>query len=187
MPLIKDNSFTKDHWTALPDGLPLAGAVDAIISFKRLEQDWDEISLHNGRVGVLLDNSSDAEALQPALGRGANMFRRAADHGFAVGADGTQLGMDHHLVAAALDGAADQGLVMALAVIGRGIEEVDSELDGAVDGEDAFAVVLGAVDARHGEAPKPDRRDHEVAGTELHVFHDEPSLAYLGRVWSLVW
>ena len=69
MPLIKDNSLTKDHWTALPDGLPLAGAVDAIISFKRLEQDWDEISLHNGRIGVLLDNSSDAEALQPYLDR----------------------------------------------------------------------------------------------------------------------
>ena len=28
---------------------------------------------------------------------------------------------------------------MALAVIGRGVEKIDAELDGALDGEDAFA------------------------------------------------
>ena len=34
---------------------------------------------------------------------------------------------------------------MAVAVIGRGIEEIDAEIERAVDGGDAFVVVLGAV------------------------------------------
>ena len=57
---------------------------------------------------------------------------------------------------ASVEGHADQLVVMALAVIGRGIEQIDAEVHGALQRRDAFIIVLRAVAARHAHAAKPD-------------------------------
>jgi uncharacterized protein (DUF934 family) len=69
MPLIKDDGFVDDDWTELADEAPLAGTVDALISFARLERDRAEIAAHNGRIGVRIGNDADVRALAPYLDR----------------------------------------------------------------------------------------------------------------------
>src|SRR5262249_22329821 len=59
------------------------------------------------------------------------------------------LGMDDDLVALALEGLADQRLVMAFAVAVGRVEEVDPAIERAMDGADAFLIILHPVATRH--------------------------------------
>ena len=94
-------------------------------------------------------------------------------HGPAAGVgDEPELGGEHHVVAAALDGPADEFLVDVRAVDLGGVDEVDAEVERAVDGADGFGVVgAGAgVAVRHAHCAKADARYCQVAEScVLHV------------------
>jgi hypothetical protein len=70
-------------------------------------------------------------------------------------ADDAELRGEHHVVAAALDGAAHELLVAPDAVHVRGVEEVDPELQRAVDRGDRLRLVRVAVELRHPHAAQP--------------------------------
>ena len=84
-----------------------------------------------------------AEPLQGALDRGADVRRAAVeDAGAATGVrDEAELRRHHHLVAAALDGPADQLLVVEGAVDLGGVEVGDAQVQRPVDGANRLGVV----------------------------------------------
>src|SRR5579859_4090545 len=108
-----------------------------------------------------------AEALQAGLAALRDVFRPAVRAGAAVGEpDVAELGGQDDLVAPAFDGAADQALVRAVAAVGvGGIDEIDAELDRAMDGGDGLGLAGIAVDRRHAHA------------AETHGAHVEPTQA----------
>ena len=76
--------------------------------------------------------------------------------------DEPELGGDLHLVAAALDGLADDFFAVEGAVDLGGVDVGDAEVEGAVDGADRLVVVetaAGRVGAGHGHGAEPDAGD----------------------------
>src|SRR5207249_10866313 len=71
------------------------------------------------------------------------------------------------LVAPAADPAPDELLVGVGAVHVGGVEEVDAEVERAVDGRDRFAVVVRAVELRHPHAAEADGGDGGTEAPEL--------------------
>ena len=67
-----------------------------------------------------------------------------------------ELGRDNVLVAVALDRLADQLLVGQRPVQLRGVQEVDPELQRALDRGDRLALVGRAVEGRHAHAAEPE-------------------------------
>ncbi len=67
MPLLKNNTFIADEWTALTDDDTLPDAGKIIVSFARLTRDWDTLAKFPGVLGVKLENSERIEALAPYL------------------------------------------------------------------------------------------------------------------------
>ena len=63
-----------------------------------------------------------------------------------------ELGGEHDPLAAALNGAPDQFLVLANPVHVRRVEERHTELEGAVDGGDGLVLIGIAVELRHPHA-----------------------------------
>ena len=106
--------------------------------------------------------------LDQVLGRAA-----AVEAGAGGGPRAAGLGVDHDLVAPPLDGLADELVVMAVAVAGRGVEEVDPQLEGPVQRGDGLVVVAGPVHAGHAQAAEPHGRHLAVGGAELVVFHSD--------------
>ncbi len=82
-----------------------------------------------------------------------------------------ELGDQEHAVALALERPAQQLLVLAEAIQLRAVEEIDAELDGAVDGADRFRVVGRAVRHRHAHAAEPDGGDLGPVLAKLAAFH----------------
>ncbi|GAB3837997.1 hypothetical protein GCM10027610_041080 [Dactylosporangium cerinum] len=108
-----------------------------------------------------------AEAPQRALDGGTDVGRAAVQarlHPAVVG-DEAELGGQHHLVAAALQGPADELLVDVRAVDLRGVDQRDPELDRPVDGADRLGVVAAgaAVAVRHSHRTESDAGDLEFA------------------------
>ena len=66
--------------------------------------------------------------------------------------DHAELGGEHDLVAAALDGPADEFLVDVRAVDLGGVDECHPEVEGAVDGADGFGVVASGAGVGEGHA-----------------------------------
>ena len=66
---------------------------------------------------------------------------------------------DHDIVAPALQGPAEQFLVLAPAIHVRTVEMIDPELDRPVEQPDPCVVVARAVDAGQRHAAETDRRD----------------------------
>ncbi len=96
---------------------------------------------------------------------------RAPDGAVGVPAHGT-LGEDERLMAGGLERAADDFFRVAEAVDGRGVNPVDTEIEGAMDGGDGFVVVLGApcefpVSAADGPCAESDGGEVEVGVAEL--------------------
>ena len=86
--------------------------------------------------------------------------------------DEPELGGDLHLVAAALDGLADDLLAEVGAVDLGGVDVGDAEIQGAVDGADRLVVVetaAGRVGAGHGHGAEADAGDFEAP--EVCVLH----------------
>ena len=88
--------------------------------------------------------------LDQVLGRAA-----AVEAGAGGGPRAAGLGVDHHLVAPPLDGLADELVVVAVAVAGGGVEEIDAELEGPVQRRDGLVVVAGSVHPGHAQAAEP--------------------------------
>ena len=62
----------------------------------------------------------------------------------------------HHLIAPALKGAANQFLVVAAAVgVGR-IEEIDAKVEGAMDRRHRLLLLLGTIEFGHAHATQPE-------------------------------
>src|SRR5437867_669370 len=111
----------------------------------------------------------DAEALQAPVACGAHVLRPPVDgaHPRVVAAHDAELGGDDDLVAPAADPAPDELLVGVGAVHVGGVEEVDAEVERAVDGRDRFAVVVRAVELRHPHAAEADGGDGGTEAPEL--------------------
>jgi hypothetical protein len=61
---------------------------------------------------------------------------------------------------------------MPVAVTGRGIQEVDAQVKGAVERGDRFLIISGTICTRHAHAP-------ETHGGYLKVSVSEPSIFHL--------
>ena len=103
-------------------------------------------------MGLVKINAVHAEPLEAVLDFNPNCVRaQAAMDGLSVEIREVAapsvippepaLGRDDDLVAPALDGLADDNLAAAKAVGGRGVDEIDAEVDGLLDGADGFGVV----------------------------------------------
>ena len=77
-----------------------------------------------------------------------------------------ELGGKHDLVALGPDGAADELLVRVRAVDVGGIEEVDAQLEGPVDGGHGLVAVAGAVELAHAHAAEALGRHCEALAAE---------------------
>ena len=77
-------------------------------------------------------------------------------------ADVAELGGEHDLVAAVLDRPADELLVGERAVHVGGVEEVDAEVEGAVDRGDRLGVVAAGVEVGHAHAAESEGGDGEL-------------------------
>ena len=108
-----------------------------------------------------------AEPLQGALDRGADVGRAAVDDAGAAAGVGHQaeLRRHHDLVAAALDGPADQFLVEERAVDLGGVDVGDAQIQRPVDGADRLGVAAlpGVVVAGHRHGAQTDPGDVQLA------------------------
>jgi len=110
------------------------------------------------------------EALQARVARLRHVLGAAVHAHAAVGIPHVaELGGDDHLPSSAADRPAHQLFVVARAVHVGGVEEVDAQLEGAVDDGDRRRVVALAVDAGHRHAAEADRRDGQRAASERAV------------------
>src|SRR5439155_25634065 len=111
----------------------------------------------------------DAEALQAPVARGAHVLRPPVNgaHPRIVAAHDAELGGDDGLVAPAAERASDQLLVGGRAVHVGGVEEIDAEVEPALDGRDRLAVVVRAVELRHPRAAETDGGDGGAEASEL--------------------
>src|SRR5258705_7692633 len=95
----------------------------------------------------------DAETFQRRIASGANVFRTAVDRALAALKDLiAEFGRDDHPVAMLRERFADQLFVVPGAIDVRGVEEVDAELDCALEGRGGFAIVAWPVELRHPHA-----------------------------------
>ncbi len=78
---------------------------------------------------------------------------------------------DDVVVAAALDGPAQEFLVLAEAVEVGGIEEVDSDVGSMMQGGDALLFASGRIKPRHDHAAEANRRNLETLGAKSTRFH----------------
>jgi hypothetical protein len=123
----------------------------------------------------------DAEALERGVTGGPDVVRGVVDRADAVDAPDAELGGQHHLVAAVLDGPADELLVVPAAVHVGGVEEVDAEVEGAVDDRDGLLLVALAVELGHAHAAEPESRHlRPVLAQSALVHFSSPPVTSLG-------
>jgi hypothetical protein len=122
---------------------------------------------------VVQVNVVGAEPPQRTLDRGADVGRAAVeDTGAAAGVgDHAELGRHHDLVAAAVDGAAEEFLVGERPVDLGGVQQGDAQLERSVDGADGLGVVAAGagVGGRHPHGAQADAGDVQLP--QLDVLH----------------
>ena len=69
MPLLKNNAFVPDDFVDVTDADVLPDGGKLIISFGRLQRDWNVIAAHPATFGVRLINSDKVESLRPYLAK----------------------------------------------------------------------------------------------------------------------
>lgn len=69
MPLLRNNAFVTDAWSTLDDATAVADGARVIVSFDRLQKEWDSLAKHTGLLGVSVPNTLRAEELAPYLSR----------------------------------------------------------------------------------------------------------------------
>ena len=125
----------------------------------------------------------DAEPLEARVTGLANVLGAAVDADPAAVriALVAELRREHDLVAAIGDRSADELFVGERPVHVGGVEEVDTELDRAMDRRDCFAFVGRSVELRHAHAAEAEGRDFELS--KLAFLH-RSRIADPGRVPS---
>ena len=115
-----------------------------------------------------------AEPLQRSVAGGEDVLAVAADaQSLALlGADVPELRREHDFVAPALDRAAHEPLVLERPVRVSRVEEVDAELERAVDRRDRLALVRRSVELGHTHAPEAQRGGLEALRAEATRLHD---------------
>jgi uncharacterized protein (DUF934 family) len=69
MPLIRNDAFVEDDWLTLGIDDPLPESGDIAVPFARILKEWETITRHDGRLGVIFTNADRAEALALFLPR----------------------------------------------------------------------------------------------------------------------
>ena len=127
----------------------------------------------------------DLQALQRGVASGADVLGAAADAGDrrpaaarsrGAAALDAELGRHDRLFAPTFEGLADEFLIGEGAVHVRGVEEVDPEVQGAVDGGDGLGLVAPAVEVGHPHAAEALGGDGQSLGAECALFHGRFSL-----------
>ncbi len=67
MPLLKNNTIVPDTWVQAGDDVAIAPNADVAVSFARLLKEWESLSKHHGKLGVVFGNADRAEALSSFL------------------------------------------------------------------------------------------------------------------------
>jgi hypothetical protein len=62
-------------------------------------------------------------------------------------------------------------MIVALSIIGRGVQEIYAQVESHVHGGDGLAVVRSFSGLGHPQATQAHRRDLEIGGPEGAVFH----------------
>ena len=101
----------------------------------------------------------DTEPLERLVRNALRIFRRTVDAPRRVADRETKLGCDHRLVTPAAQRAPDQPLVGMRPVDFGGVEKVDAQRQGTVNGGDGFVFVGGTVGEGHAHAAEPEFRD----------------------------
>ena len=117
----------------------------------------------------------DLEAAQAGLALQTDTAEGVGDLALLI-PDHAALGEDKWLFGGGLDGAADDLLGVAKAVDGGGVDPVDAEVDGVVDGGDGVVVVLRApgespVAAADGPRAEADASKPEIRCAKLIQIH----------------
>ena len=143
----------------------------------QLGQGADGVLDGSVRVYPVLVVEIDAVGTQPpqgALDRGPDVRWAAVERsGASAGVrDEAELRRHHDIVAASLEGAADELLVRVGAVDLGGVDVGDAQLQGSLDGADRLGVAAARVEvvAGHRHRAEPDARDVESA--QRNVLHD---------------
>ena len=69
MPLLKNNAFVADDYTTVADEAALPEGGKLLLSFARLQKEWDIVAKHPAMIGVRLANTDRVEALFPYLSK----------------------------------------------------------------------------------------------------------------------
>jgi uncharacterized protein (DUF934 family) len=69
MPLLKNNVFVADDYISVSDDEPLPVGGKFIVSFARLQRDWDEIACDPAVIGVRVANTEHAEGAMDYLSK----------------------------------------------------------------------------------------------------------------------
>lgn len=67
MPLLRNGEFIEDTFLTLEDDAPLPAAGNVVVSWKRLEKEFDGLKARAGALGVLFPVDAEPEALTPYL------------------------------------------------------------------------------------------------------------------------
>ena len=69
MPLLKNNAFVADDYQTVADDAALPEVGKLLLSFARLQKEWDIVAKHPAMIGVRLANTDRVEALFPYLSK----------------------------------------------------------------------------------------------------------------------
>ena len=122
----------------------------------------------------------DAKTREARLERAAHVFRaavEAAHRRILRVAQDAEFGGEEDFVAAAADRAPDELLVGVRTVDVGGVEEVDAEVERAMDRRDRFGVVAAGVEVAHPHAAEADGGDFGTVATQLALLHQSSRMS----------
>src|SRR5262245_22929847 len=168
------------HRVRTPDGCLTGFGQAEEADFSRLLQRRhraDCLLDRNRRVDAMLVihvDGVDAESLQRGVTRTPDVFGRPVDsEPRAVFAPNiAELRREYDLAAAIANGSTDEALVGERAVRVRRIQEIDPELQRAMDRRDRLRIVVLAVELRHAHAAESHRGHSWTTSAELTLVHD---------------
>src|SRR4030095_14708405 len=143
----------------------------------QLRHRTDGLLDRDGRVDPMLiiqADGVDAEPLQRRVTRTLNVFRGPADSQprAIVVPNVAELRREYDLTVPITNGAADETLIRARAVCVCRIQEIDSEVQSAMDCRDRLRIVMFAIELGHAHAAEAQRGNHGTASPELTHVHD---------------
>src|SRR6185312_14214309 len=108
------------------------------------------------------------------IARRPDISRRVVDSalGRVALAHDAELGGQDHLVAFALEEAADQLLVVAMAIGVGGVEEIDAGGERGFQGRQRFRIVPWPIELGHAHAAETERGYRKAAAAERAVLHE---------------